>query len=126
MSRNPKQGMNWIRLSTRLAIYDRDGFACVYCRQGAETEGVKLTLDHVLPCAHGGTNSPGNLVTACVSCNSAKGALTLRQWYQALRWKGIDTEPMRRYVRSRTKRPLDRIRGRFLAQARDEKRKNER
>lgn len=56
------QGMNWIRPTTRLAIYLRDGLACVYCGQALE-DGVQLTLDHIKPWCRGGRHSPGNLVT---------------------------------------------------------------
>ena len=32
-----------------------------------------LTLDHVQPRVHGGDRSEGNLVTACIACNTLKG-----------------------------------------------------
>lgn len=64
-------GMNWIRQEKRLAIYLRDGLACAYCGEGIE-QGAKLTLDHILPHSQGGTNSEGNLVTACHRCNSLR------------------------------------------------------
>lgn len=31
-------------------------------------------IDHVMPESHGGTNSPSNLVLACLPCNRSKGA----------------------------------------------------
>lgn len=70
------QGMNWIRPEKRLAIYQRDGLACCYCGHSVEA-GAKLTLDHLTPYSKGGSNEPTNLVTACFSCNSARGA---RSW----------------------------------------------
>ncbi len=42
------QGMNFVRQDLRLAIYLRDGLACVWCGQGIE-DGIKFTLDHVVP-----------------------------------------------------------------------------
>jgi hypothetical protein len=33
---------------------------------------VKLTIDHVIPTALGGTDTPDNLVTACEDCNQGK------------------------------------------------------
>lgn len=42
---------------------------CAYC--GANG---KLTLDHVIPLARGGSHRLENLVAACKSCNSRKGA----------------------------------------------------
>lgn len=68
----------WIRAERRLALYLRDGLACVYCgldlRDAAPAD---VTLDHLLPRSAGGTNDATNLVTACRSCNSARGA---RPW----------------------------------------------
>lgn len=52
----------------RKRIYTRDGFACVYCGRKED-----LTLDHVIPQSHGGWHNDENLVTACRSCNCAKG-----------------------------------------------------
>lgn len=70
-TREKKQGMNWCFPTTRLAIYHRDGFRCAYC--GATLEGgATLTLDHLTAVNRGGTNKATNLITACLSCNSAK------------------------------------------------------
>jgi len=88
-ARPAKHGSKWIRRSTRLAIYHRDGFACVYCRST-----LRLTLDHVTPSNRGGRNAPHNLVTACFSCNSARQALTMRSWYRRLREQGVDTKKL--------------------------------
>jgi 5-methylcytosine-specific restriction endonuclease McrA len=66
------QGMNWIRPEKRLAIYLRDGLACVYCE--ATTENDRLTLDHLVPYCKSGSNDSLNLVTCCLSCNSGRGA----------------------------------------------------
>lgn len=66
------QGMHWITDNRRLAIYLRDGLACVYCGSSVE-EGTKLTLDHILPYSQGGTNETGNLLTCCHKCNSSRG-----------------------------------------------------
>lgn len=56
----------------RVAILERDGYRCVYC--GRSAKETVLEVDHVLPRARGGTDTPTNLVTACWSCNNAKGA----------------------------------------------------
>lgn len=53
----------------RLAVYQRDGHACVSC--GA-TE--PLSLDHVWPWSLGGEDTFENLQTLCISCNCQKGA----------------------------------------------------
>lgn len=54
----------------RFEILRRDGHACRYC--GALAPDVKLTVDHVIPTALGGSDEPSNLVTACADCNSGK------------------------------------------------------
>jgi 5-methylcytosine-specific restriction endonuclease McrA len=50
---------------------------CVYC--GAPG----TTVDHVVPLARGGYEVESNLVPACGSCNSSKGARLLQEWDQA-------------------------------------------
>ncbi len=54
----------------RFEILRRDGHTCRYC--GAQAPDVKLTVDHVIPEALGGSDEPSNLVTACADCNSGK------------------------------------------------------
>jgi hypothetical protein len=56
----------------RFEILRRDNHACRYC--GATAPDVKLTVDHVLPVALGGSDKPDNLVTACHDCNSGKSS----------------------------------------------------
>src|SRR5215475_3670258 len=75
------QGMNWLTPKKRLAIYLRDGLACAYCGRSIEDE-ARLTLDHLTPHSLGGSNAAGNLVTACLICNSSRGA---RSWTQFAR-----------------------------------------
>lgn len=117
-TRKNGQGMNWIRLSTRLAIYHRDGFACVYCGAGGEEHGVGLTLDHLVACELGGNNDASNLVTACGKCNSAKGMKTTRGWLAYLRSKEIDATRVARRIRRLVKKSLNRNEGRRLASVR--------
>lgn len=52
-------------------IKERDGGACVYC--GATKY---LSLDHLIAVSRGGSGDERNLVCACRSCNSRKGART--------------------------------------------------
>lgn len=54
----------------RFEILKRDGNACRYC--GAMAPDAKLTIDHVMPVALGGTDDSSNLVTACRDCNAGK------------------------------------------------------
>nr|WP_245846122.1 HNH endonuclease [Longibacter salinarum] len=56
---------------SRKNIIKRDRSTCQYC--GSRDD---LTIDHVLPKSRGGRDTWENLVTACVSCNNAKGDRT--------------------------------------------------
>ncbi len=58
----------------RNAIFERDGFRCVYCGKIFPVDA--LTIDHVQPRVKRGDHSSGNLVTACVRCNTQKGGRT--------------------------------------------------
>ncbi|MCY3933492.1 MAG: HNH endonuclease signature motif containing protein [Acidobacteria bacterium] len=75
--------MNWIRREKRLAIYMRDGLACVYCGSTVEDE-ARLTLDHVKPRSKGGWNHETNLVTACHQCNSRRQDRPLASFINAV------------------------------------------
>lgn len=69
----------WIREETRVALYIRDGWRCVYCEASAQ-DGACLTLDHLQPRALGGTHEARNLVTACMPCNSFRRSLPIWQF----------------------------------------------
>jgi 5-methylcytosine-specific restriction endonuclease McrA len=56
----------------RLRIFVRDGYKCHYC--GKQLTRFSATLDHIHPVSEGGDNSEGNLVTACLHCNSRRGS----------------------------------------------------
>jgi 5-methylcytosine-specific restriction endonuclease McrA len=63
---------SWIRATSRVRIYARDGWRCVWCQRHASTLSEPLTLDHFLPRALGGGNEPGNLLTCCYRCNATR------------------------------------------------------
>jgi hypothetical protein len=48
---------------------------CCYCGVSGQ-----LSLDHMIPTARGGANTGDNVVWACRSCNSAKGAKDMLEW----------------------------------------------
>ena len=54
----------------RKRIFERDDYRCVYC--GERFAARDLTVDHVQPRVRGGDRSEGNLVAACITCNTAK------------------------------------------------------
>ena len=78
--RKKGQGSKWIRPEKRLAIYLRDGMACAYCKATVESTNKPLSLDHLIPCAKGGGNHEGNLITCCLLCNSRRGDMDLDKW----------------------------------------------
>ena len=57
---------------TRKEVFARDQHRCQYCG----TDGVELTLDHVIPRHRGGAHEWENLVAACRPCNHRKGGRT--------------------------------------------------
>ena len=101
--RKAGQGSKWIRPEKRQRIYASDDHRCCYC--GASLyDGAALSLDHVVPCELGGTNEATNLVTACISCNSAKRDLPLGEFVAHLGDKGIDAETVKRTVANARRR----------------------
>lgn len=57
---------------TRLGVFSRDGFMCMYC--GRSGTARSLTLDHIRPVSRRGRFTWTNLTAACPHCNSRKGA----------------------------------------------------
>ena len=66
--------LEWAAL--RAQVFERDNYTCVYCGE----HGTRLECDHVEPVSRGGTNGIENLATACLRCNRAKRAKTLKEW----------------------------------------------
>lgn len=62
----------------RTVIFHRDDFRCVYCANVFTYD--HLTIDHVQPLVKNSDNSLGNLVTACISCNTRKGCKAAWSW----------------------------------------------
>lgn len=56
------------------AAWKSAGRQCAYCDRPAET------ADHLVPLIRGGENTLANLVPACLSCNSSKGARPIEEW----------------------------------------------
>jgi len=57
---------------TRFNVFLRDGWNCQYCGDTFRTS--ELTFDHVIPKSRGGRTTWDNIVTACRTCNTLKGA----------------------------------------------------
>jgi hypothetical protein len=100
------QGMNWIRQTSRLAIYLRDGLSCCYCGSSIE-DGVQLTLDHLKPHSRGGKNKPENLVTCCAKCNSSRGNRPVAEFCRAVaEYIDDDASVIERHVRNCARRSM--------------------
>ena len=74
-SRKSGAPINDLTNSDWLAILDKSGHRCSYC--GTQE---RLTQDHVVPLSRGGSHTRTNVVPACRSCNSRKGALTAAEF----------------------------------------------
>lgn len=61
----------------RRSLFERDEWRCRYC--GDHVSDTTSTLDHIVPQHAGGTNTPENLATACLMCNSIKSGRTYEE-----------------------------------------------
>lgn len=56
------------------------GGECAYCG-ATPRRNQRLTRDHLVAVSRGGTTAQDNIVPACGSCNSSKGADDFRDWF---------------------------------------------
>jgi 5-methylcytosine-specific restriction endonuclease McrA len=70
----------------RAAAVARDGYRCRHCLRHVVRHWKyrtppddHLTVDHVVPRSHGGTNSIHNLVVSCYACNQFRRDLMRRK-----------------------------------------------
>lgn len=61
----------------RAELFERDGWRCRYC--GETVTASTATLDHMVPQSKGGPNTPENLATCCLMCNSIKSGRTYEE-----------------------------------------------
>lgn len=61
-----------MRQERKVQVWKRDNYVCYYC---GKRNLQRPTIDHVVPVSKGGSSEFFNLVTACYSCNNAKGDL---------------------------------------------------
>lgn len=104
---------SWVRPTTRLAIYLRDGLGCVYCQVDWSRSGG-LTLDHVVPRSLHGRNDVGNLVTSCRNCNNIRRQLRGMPLFSEDEWAALERVLRRRGTRENVEAhlalPLDTFR----------------
>lgn len=80
--RQIEQGVSW-------ACYKRAAFRCEYCGVEGGTQGAVLTVDHLVLWEHGGPSIPDNLLTACRSCNKARGNMEYSAWLKSAFYKKV-------------------------------------
>ena len=93
--RNPEYGRDWKRKNpqrkrayrharkTSGTLLERDWRRlcnryrnkCAYCESAKP-----LTVDHIIPVTRGGLHTIGNVLPACLSCNSSKGRKFIVEW----------------------------------------------
>ena len=56
------------------------GGECAYCGCTPK-KNMRLTKDHLVAVKCGGSTTQVNIVPACASCNSSKGAEDFKEWY---------------------------------------------
>jgi len=76
-------------IEQRLAKFALLGNICFYCG-----EAKKLTVDHKIPLARGGTDDIRNIVPACRSCNSSKNARTAKEYLANQRRNRVRVSPL--------------------------------
>ena len=104
------QGMNWKSKPRRMATYERDGNACVWCGVTAE-DGNKITLDHLTTYHNYGSNKEANLLTCCLSCNSHRQDKSINEFAEiaaALVGHGVTGQDILRHLKERVETPLTR------------------
>jgi hypothetical protein len=70
---DPKRELDFYNIKeNRLKVFERDKYMCHYCKK--QLARFSATLDHIQPVSKGGDNSYDNLITACLLCNSQRGA----------------------------------------------------
>ena len=63
-----------LNYTERQKIYDKCHGHCAYC--GCKMEYKDMQVDHIIPLHRGGTDTMGNMLPACRSCNHYKATLT--------------------------------------------------
>ena len=89
--------INKIPADLRLAVYLRDGNACVYCGK-PRPYGVLFEADHYRAEVWNGPTEAGNLLCCCPACNKLKRELTPRAFFVFLEDLGMLTPGLQERV----------------------------
>jgi hypothetical protein len=78
-----------VSMAEGLKILERDHFCCRYCgldgRSSLENALI-LSVDFVVPRAHGGKKNPANLVTCCRPCKRIRGTRVCQNFEEARKY----------------------------------------
>lgn len=116
---NRGQGGKWLHPATRVRIYARDEWRCVWCTNEVErpllpedgilvSGGVILqaSIDHVVPRSRGGSNHPTNLITCCSRCNAKRGHRSVPEFASFIACELAQIDVIVRRVRNAQRRKL--------------------
>ncbi len=107
MPKKRTQGSKWISRKKRLAVYNRDSLCCAYCGRAIE-DGARLSLDHLKPYGHGGSNKETNLVTCCGTCNSSRQDRPWKEFARAVgEYRNVEGEKIIRHIENCRRRKLN-------------------
>lgn len=98
MKRRGEQNVEYSHQQWKEAVIFFGG-ECAYCGCTMH-KGERLTRDHLEPVSEGGLTTPDNIVPACHSCNSSKGADEWRVWF--MKQPFFSQERMNRIFKWRT------------------------
>jgi 5-methylcytosine-specific restriction endonuclease McrA len=89
-------------------ILERDHFSCRYCgldgRSSLENALV-MSIDFVVPRAHGGKKNPANLVVCCRPCKTIKGTRVYHNFEEARKYVLARREALRQVWETRFLQP---------------------
>jgi len=77
-TRKSRVGRSRVPNRVKEYVFERDDYTCQYCRKRFPKN--QLTIDHLIPLAHGGIDELTNYVTACKCCNEKKSSTSLTQF----------------------------------------------
>ena len=75
------RGIKIRKSNVKNRILEKTGGVCAVC--GRTLESGKVTIEHVIPKYHGGTDDERNLLPLCKNCNKQKGSrlVSAEQYY---------------------------------------------
>lgn len=67
--------MSYATRKARPRIAIQANHQCGYCQLQEVVSGIPLTIEHIIPVAHGGTDDENNLWLSCGLCNRTKSII---------------------------------------------------